>query len=69
MPTYTPIVLAAPSMFCDGTQRRKRRSYPRAMQPGLVEGVAVSDIMLDTASFTVLLKNLEGLDPIACMHT
>lgn len=66
----------AKTMFCDGTQRRKRRSYPRAVQPGLVEGVAVSDIMLDTGSNRTLVrrdlvpaqKMVEGEIPIRCAH-
>ena len=43
-------------MFCGGVQRRKRRSYPRAVRPGLVEGTPVSDIMLDTGSNKTLIR-------------
>ena len=37
-------------MYCDNSQQRRHRSYPRAVQPGLLEGIPVSDIMLDTGS-------------------
>lgn len=66
----------AKAMFCDATQRRKRRSYPRSVQPRLVEGVAVSDNMLDTGSNRTLVKRdlvpaqklVEGEIPIRCAH-
>ena len=63
-------------MFCDNEQRRKRRSYPRAVRPGLVDGVAVSDIMLDTGSNRTLIRGdlvpaeklVKGEIPIRCAH-
>ncbi len=66
----------AKAMFCDATQRRKRRSYLRSVQPRLVEGVAVSDNMLDTGSNKTLVKRdlvpaqklVEGEIPIRCAH-
>ena len=63
-------------MFCEGVQRRKRRSYPRAVRPGLVEGASVGDIMLDTGSNRTLIRKdlvpvqklVEGEIPIRCAH-
>ena len=63
-------------MFCDGVQRRKHRSYPRAVRPGLVEGTPVSDIILDTGSNRTLIRKelvptqklVEGEIPIHCAH-
>ena len=43
-------------MYCASVQRRKCRSYPRAMGPGLVEGTSVSDIMLDIGSNRTLVR-------------
>lgn len=40
-------------MFCDSAQRRKRT---RVVQPGFIEEVAVSDIILDTGSNRTLIR-------------
>ena len=63
-------------MFCDNEQRRKCRSYPRAVRAGLVDGVAVSDIMLDTGSNRTLIRGdlvtaeklVKGEIPTRCAH-
>ena len=64
-------------MFCNTVQKRRCRSYPRAVWPGLVEGVPVSDIMLDTVSYRTLIRRdlvpaqklVEGEIPVCCAHS
>ena len=64
------------AMFCDGGQKKKRRSYPRAVRSGVVEGALVKDIMLDTGSSRTLIRKdlvpaeklVEGEIPVRCAH-
>ena len=66
----------ATAMYCDGTQRKKPKSYPRAIRPGVVDGTCVEDIMLDTSSSRTLIradlvhteKPVEGEISIRCAH-
>ena len=44
------------SMYCAWTQQKKSKSYPRAVRTGLVEGIPVQDIMLDTGSNRTLIR-------------
>ena len=63
-------------MYCDGAHRKKFKSYPRAIRPGVVDGTCVEDIMLDTGSSRTLIradlvhteKPVEGEISIRCAH-